>query len=429
MSEITKENPDITSTEKDKKHKFTISELFLYLKRDKNMYAKVLSKFRHREDASIETMAVGIDDDKKITFYYNPTWFQTDCTPVQAKTVIEHECLHITENQIPRYIKFEKTLHASLKSYLNRFRNIALDEAVNSRLSTWALPGDCIHPDLYNHLSGKSMEWYLRRWLEDYNNGRYTPKELDKTNKEANHKWLEDLDKLPESEKENLSGSIQRQTQRVLRQLHEEHLRTPKSKRGRLPNYFKQLFDELPEVNSLPWEAIFKQMIQASINTKEERSTSRINRRMLEMDVSPFPGKKQIPAFSILYAIDTSGSMSNDDIMKGLATVEDIITGCPELECTVLEFDCDLQRTYDLKGGRKKPDNIVYGRGGTDFNVPFKWLKERETYYDLIIVYTDGWAPNPDTEYLPNNLPVIWLLTASSTLPFNGNYGTYIKRD
>jgi len=67
----------------------------------------------------------------------------------------------------------------------------------------------------------------------------------------------------------------------------------------------------------------------------------------------------------------------------------------------------------------------MFGRGGTDFDAYFehmgKYVSDDETMPDLVVVFTDGYAPAIQPELrLPPEIPVIWLLTEQ-------HQGTHLK--
>lgn len=102
---------------------------------------------------------------------------------------------------------------------------------------------------------------------------------------------------------------------------------------------------------------------------------------------------------SILAAIDTSGSMSDQEL--------DEISG--ELlrlrkthKVTVAEFDVKIHRSYPLRGRIQE----VQGRGGTDFRPVFEKKFLRKLAPDLILIFTDGFGPAPE---VPPRQPVIWI--------------------
>jgi predicted metal-dependent peptidase len=74
------------------------------------------------------------------------------------------------------------------------------------------------------------------------------------------------------------------------------------------------------------------------------------------------------------------------------------------------------------------------GRGGTDFDAYFTYMRQytedASTTPDIVIVYTDGYAPAVSRDnQLPHEIPVLWLMTPEHARDFNDGYGEIIICD
>jgi predicted metal-dependent peptidase len=93
--------------------------------------------------------------------------------------------------------------------------------------------------------------------------------------------------------------------------------------------------------------------------SKFKRSPTRINRKRTYVftigddecipEISPFPGKMRDMTFDIAVLIDTSGSMSNDDVREGLSGVKNIIEKDRHCYTTVLEVDAAVEMNTRLR--------------------------------------------------------------------------------
>jgi len=95
----------------------------------------------------------------------------------------------------------------------------------------------------------------------------------------------------------------------------------------------------------------------------------------------------------LLLAIDTSGSVSEENLSDFFCVVNKIFTyGIEEIK--VLFFDYDLKgEPVTFRKARKEVE--VIGRGGTSFQPVFDYVAENGSSYDGLIVFTDGDAPPP----------------------------------
>lgn len=126
-------------------------------------------------------------------------------------------------------------------------------------------------------------------------------------------------------------------------------------------------------------------------------------------------------AIEIVFAIDTSGSMSTDDIKCALSELKGI---CDQFQNYAIHlFQCDygiqdyiLLTPYDFQFPNK-----IKGRGGTSFKPVFQEVVQRGIKPQCLIYFTDlyGEFPEEVPEY-----PVMWLSCSDIT---DAPFGVVIK--
>ncbi len=117
------------------------------------------------------------------------------------------------------------------------------------------------------------------------------------------------------------------------------------------------------------------------------------------------PGIKISTHHRLLLAIDTSGSVSTDQLQLFFREIHRLYRQGAEID--VLECDAAIQRRYPYKGDR--PDRIK-GRGATHYNPAIEWFNEH-TEYGGMVYFTDGRGPAP---FVPANRPMLWVLVGLS---------------
>lgn len=121
----------------------------------------------------------------------------------------------------------------------------------------------------------------------------------------------------------------------------------------------------------------------------------------------------------VAVAVDTSGSISNEQVQAFLSEVQNILLAYPHLVCHLYYADAALHGPYLLTAHAKLPPPI--GGGGTDFRPFFtKVTQENSPWRTTVAVYlTDGYGCFP-SESPP--FPVLWVVTPggleSSYFPF-----------
>ena len=181
---------------------------------------------------------------------------------------------------------------------------------------------------------------------------------------------------------------------------------------GKLPNDFERAISKLlrPQVD---WFRAFKQKMKFGISRTEKRDTcwTHPNRRFLGADFI-FPSNIGPDSPKIVYAIDTSGSMSENDLSQAISELEDIRK---KFNAKVYFMDCDAQ----VHGSRwilpHEPLPKLAGGGGTDFIPVFNHLIEKRIRPDYCCFFTDGEGSFPDTK---PPFETLWVMTGDVKPPF-----------
>jgi len=202
--------------------------------------------------------------------------------------------------------------------------------------------------------------------------------------------------------------------------------------RGAVGGNIKAWVDELtkdPEVN---WRDVLKRYTTSANPNLRKRSMSRPKRnytRIKGFRTSPFPGRIKNPTYSIVFAIDTSGSVSNSEVQEIFAELEGIMRSNPGIEVTVVECDTRIVKIYEMSKA-SEIDRDLRGRGGTSFNPVFEWVRGDKVWYDdhaktvrppknvdLLIYATDGECTLPPQELRIPEAKVLWLISSVGRIP------------
>ncbi len=204
-----------------------------------------------------------------------------------------------------------------------------------------------------------------------------------------------------------------------------EAILTPEEKRrsklaGHSPGWFLEQLpgsDEPPQ-RYLDWRTALRMFI-AQVR-QPVPSYTRPNRRFPNR-VGEIPGRsyraRQTPAKRLLIAIDTSGSMSRDDLVeigRQLRLVQHL------LQITIVECDAVIQRVYRFVGRLSE----VAGRGGTDLRPVFAPGFLQEHRPDGVIYFTDGVGPYP---WEAPGVRTLWVLTERWDFPCSWGQRTYLR--
>ncbi|HKJ80977.1 MAG TPA: VWA-like domain-containing protein, partial [Ignavibacteriaceae bacterium] len=230
-------------------------------------------------------------------------------------------------------------------------------------------------------------------------------------------------------------SSLSRKVDQNMRRIIKESVKTFNKDRGRLPSHISDLIQGALAPPKAPYYQIIRKLVRGSRFSKFRRSPTKINRKRTytfnlgEKDgipeISPFPGKTRDFTFDICVLIDTSGSMSNDDIKEGLSGIKDIIEKDRSCYTTVLEVDAGVEKEYVCKKVRDIQFNIK-GRGGTTLGPGLD--RARELNCDVCLAFTDGYTENINQiprKRLPKKL--IWVITHGGTADAVNRTGAVVK--
>jgi len=246
--------------------------------------------------------------------------------------------------------------------------------------------------------------------------------------------WQQMADQMTDAEIERIKERAKRESKKIVKKAAQQTVKS----RGTIPGSMQAVIDELLSEPTIPWHEVFKNLLRSSVSSKLDESTAWPHMGILAgcdgMGIEPFPGMQKDFEFFVTVAIDTSGSVSDEDFRKFMSEIQGLMKMHQTVTTRVLLYDAAIQREFLIE-----PDDEVsyhctrHGYGGTDFRPPFKRMLELDTEQDwepdaerieqrlpktdLFIHFTDGYAPissengsGPMPELTPP-CPFVWVLT------------------
>ena len=306
--------------------------------------------------------------------------------------LLKHELLHIAFNHLTTFDLFKD----------KKLANIAMDMEINQYIEYVLLPEGGIDIDDYDelHLDRRAGSRYYYDKLQQFQkkkkqNGTCGCENMDKLldaaekgqcqakigmpggeSKDVNmphHPW-KDFENLPDAEKQ----LIEKQLQRVLNEVKSQ----AEKKQGNIPGEMKGII-KIEEI--VPPKFNWKNYLRRFTGISTKIFTKKI-RRKENTKFPDMPGIKVKMKQKLMLAIDTSGSVSNDEVREFMNEMHHIYkTG---VDITLVQCDTyirdisEYKGTYDLK---------LHGRGGTDFTPVIEYFNENTSYTSLVY-FTDGEA-------------------------------------
>lgn len=404
-----------------------LSEAMCYLVsgRGHNFYARILAGLQSEATKRVSSMGVMLQQ-RSMQLQYNPEWIASaEFDDVVA--TIEHEALHVVLEHIPRkLVRAAMAQKPEDRKAFFRCTPIAEDMAVNCLLiksnefvekhpDEWVLPDQ----EAFKLPRDKTYEWYLDELIRRYKSDPEFRVTLDAAYAEmlkqmgpsANHAgWDQILAGSSDEEKHGLANELKHQTSEIVKKAVADQAKS----RGTFPSFLTEFIDKLLAPPRVSWIQLLRDRVINTRRWKWSRSVTRPNRRHVGVpSLIPFPGKRKEKTFTVVFCIDTSGSMGTRELEIALNELQHLQKVDRDIEITVIESDAAIGREYTVKYDTAvKPD--MTGRGGTNFNPALQRAKELKP--DITLYYTDGYAPAPDTR---NRVacPMVWLISPRGTIP------------
>ena len=191
---------------------------------------------------------------------------------------------------------------------------------------------------------------------------------------------------------------VDKQVEHVLKEIADQVQKS----RGTVPGEFTEILKRINEIEppKFDWKSYLRRFVGGSTETFTKKTRRKYNKRYDEN-----PGLKIKYQKHVLVAIDTSGSVSTDELNEFMGEMYHIKkTGG---EVTILQADTAVRDISKLKLGH---DFKVHGRGGTNFQPAVDYYNENFHKYTCLIYFTDGEAPAPDEV----KGRVLWALSSKS---------------
>jgi predicted metal-dependent peptidase len=334
--------------------------------------------------------------------------------------ILKHELLHIAFGHLTMYFNYSDKRRA----------NVAMDMEINQYIQKGWLPGDEYTHDQYEALV-KSITDKITQGLEDgsmtqeqaieenkkipprgiliedyadkgwdlkagcryyYDKLKEAQDEKEKNGTTGNealdqlldnmekgdipdHSSWEDFDGISEAEQKLLD----KQLQKLLSDAKEQTIK----KQGTVPGEVEALIEiEDIEPPKFDWRGYIRRFTGVSTRVFTKKIRRKENRKFPDN-----PGLKIKMRQHMLLAIDTSGSVSNSELMEFMNEIQHIYKA--GVDVTIIQCDTKINSIQKYSGEFKLD---VIGRGGTEFNPVLEFFNDNLGTFTSLVYFTDGEA-------------------------------------
>ena len=363
--------------------------------------------------------------------------FWNSLTDLHKMGLLKHELLHIAFGHLTSFSSFSN----------KELANVAMDMEINQYIDRSWLPGTDLTSDEFNDLKqavkaelkeakengatqeelktianklpprGVMLEDYAELNLDKKAGCRYYYDQLlrlqDEKNKNGttgnqamddlldniaegdvpDHSTWREFDNMTDAEKK----LIEKQVQKILQDAKEQTVK----KRGTLPGEIEALIviDEIVPPK-FDWKGYIRRFTGVSTKVFTKKIRRKENRRYEDN-----PGLKIKMRQHMLLAIDTSGSVSNEELTEFMNEIHHIYK--QGVDITVVQCDTSIRSIEPYKG---KNEINVMGRGGTEFDPVLEYYNANLKKYTSLVYFTDGECY---TSVKPKS-KVLWVLSEQS---------------
>jgi len=309
--------------------------------------------------------------------------------------LIKHELLHVSFGHM-----IMRDLYSDHKLF-----NIAADLEINQYILDDYLPDGGLTLETFPELNlpekAGTKEYY--RLLEEAAQCEGTCPSLDSLlgkmdgDSQYDHKTWDEFDDLSEAEKK----LVQKQVEHQLKETAEQ----TEKRQGNIPGELAGLISRLRtlEPASFDWKGYLKRFVGNSTISYTKKLRRKYNKRYSEN-----PGLKIKFKNNILVGVDTSGSVSNDELKEFMNE----LCHMHKTGHMITVAQCDTEINSVEKFNPRK-DWEVKGRGGTSFQPVVDLFNQKKGLYTALIYLTDGEA------YTPDNCPANTLWVHSTRCNIN----------
>ena len=365
-----------------------VDETVYALINENYFYATMVMKMKRKYYKM--SVVAGISVNNGVTLHLDVQKFSQLPLDLRIK-ILKHECLHIVIDHFKRAKKYGYKNH--------KLHNISSDVAINQLIENMpneiTIDNNICSLATYNNLKKEVPNLPEYETSDVYYD--LFKKEVDKLKDYDEHKTWEENEQNQEVMEQEVSS--------FLKQCKEETLKVGKT----VPKVVAEAI-ECFNKNKINWKAKLNQFIINASDSVDDYSFKKRNRRYGYEQ----PGKIREDKLVLTIGIDSSGSISNENLKDFYTEIEKISSY--GIDINILECDTEIRREWKFK---KQPKYEVLGRGGTLYNPILKRAKELKS--DALIYFGD--MDYFDNEELKNpKIPMLWVMTHENCKP-PANFG------
>ena len=383
--------------------------------------------------SGIMMMGVSEVSDKEFTAYtdgvnkrYSRPFMQKIKDDAKLRGLIMHENLHVALKHIQRC--------GDLFKENAKLANVSADFVVNDIIENFAdkanvvLPDGALYHPMFHNWSVREVYAYLKQKQKGGGGGKGQEKgqggkgqgggDDEQDSDSPSGDKVTDLDKLMDN-LDNIDSidehdweSAKELTPEEIKKLEEgidSALRQGGILAGRMGAKVPRSISDLLEPK-VDWKEVLREFVSSATKGKDEFTWRKFNKRMLANDIY-LPSLENESIGEVVIAIDTSGSITNEQVAEFASELASICDTCIPDKVRVLWWDTAVHGEQVFSGNYTDIAKMLkpMGGGGTHVSCVSEYLIKNDVKAECVLVFTDGYVESDINWEITT--PSLWLVT------------------
>lgn len=347
----------------------------------------------------------------------------------KLRGLVLHENLHVALKQIPR--------HRDL-NHDHKMLNYAMDFVVNDIIKNTdgttghtkepivLLPDGALYHPMFHNWSVRKVYDYLKKRKEELDKAdqdgdqpQPCPQQNNSSTNGEDQSETDIDDALRNMDKEmdgHVFTEVEDMDAEELKKLENEidkALRQGGMLAGRMGASIPRVIGDLLETK-VDWREVFREFVQSAMRGKDEYTWRKMSKAYLANNMY-IPSMHSETMGEVVVAIDTSGSINNEQISEFASELASICETCNPDKVRVLWWDTKVHGEQVFEGNYGDIAKMLkpQGGGGTHVGCVSDYIIKSSIKAEVLVVFTDGYVEHePKWEI---GLPTMWFVTQNSS--------------
>ena len=347
----------------------------------------------------------------------------------KLRGLVLHENLHVALKQIPR--------HRDL-NHDHKMLNYAMDFVVNDVIKNTEgttgytkepivlLPDGALYHPMFHNWSVRKVYEYLKQRKEELDkadkNGEQPQPCPQQNNSSTNGEDKDEIDvdealrNMDKGLDDHVFADVEEMDAEQLKKLEDavdKALRQGGMLAGRMGASIPRVIGELLETK-VDWREVFREFVQSAMRGKDEYTWRKMSKPYLANNMY-LPSMHSETMGELVVAIDTSGSIDNEQISEFASELASICETCNPDKVRVLWWDTKVHGEQVFEGNYTDIAKMLKpkGGGGTHVGCVNDYIIKSSINAEVLVVFTDGYVEDNPTWEL--TMPTMWFVTQNSS--------------